>query len=130
MDVNNLSSNWKKLQETLKKQSASSASKKRKTSDRETQNVTTKKQKTETIERKKSSLKKRRMSEGQEHGGDRSAQESVVKTISRKSSTATISEHSRTESKPAKVNEGRSPTLVISILYILSASSNPSSAQK
>jgi RNA exonuclease 4 len=57
MDVNNLSSNWKKLQETLKKQSASSASKKRKTSDRETQNVTTKKQKTETIERKKSSLK-------------------------------------------------------------------------
>ncbi|KAF4212190.1 hypothetical protein CNMCM8980_010305 [Aspergillus fumigatiaffinis] len=113
MDVNNLSSNWKKLQETLKKQSASSASKKRKTSDRETQNVTTKKQKTETIERKKSSLKKRRMSEGQEHGGDRSAQESVVKTISRKSSTATISEHSRTESKPAKVNEGRSPTAEI-----------------
>lgn len=113
MDVNNLSSNWKKLQETLKKESASSASKKRKTSDRETQNVAIKKQKTATIERKKSSIKKRRMSEGEENGGDRSAQESVVKTISHKSSTATISESTRTACKTAKVNEGRSPTLVI-----------------
>lgn len=130
MDVNNLSSNWKKLQETLKKQSASSSSKKRKTSDRETQNVTTKKQKIETIERKKSSLKKKRMSEGQEHGGDESAQEPMVKTISHKSSTATISEQSRTESKPTKVNEGRSPTLVIPIQYIQPASSDPSSVQK
>lgn len=130
MDVNNLSSNWKKLQETLKKQGASSSSKKRKTSDRETQNVTTKKQKIETIERKKSSLKKKRMSEGQEHGGDESAQEPMVKTISHKSSTATISEQSRTESKPTKVNEGRSPTLVIPIQYIQPASSDPSSVQK
>ncbi|RLL99268.1 3'-5' exonuclease [Aspergillus turcosus] len=113
MDVNNLSSNWKKLQETLKKESASSASKKRKTSDRETHNVAIKKQKTAIIERKKSSIKKRRMSEGEENGGDRSAQESVVKTISRKSSTATISESTRTASKTAKVNEGRSPTAEI-----------------
>jgi RNA exonuclease 4 len=117
MDVNNLSSNWKKLQETLKQQNASSASKKRKTSDRETHDVAFKKQNTATIERKNSSIKKRRMSEGQEHGGDKSAQESVVKTISRKSSTATISESTRTASKPAKVNEGRSPTLVFYPIY-------------
>ncbi|EAW11222.1 putative 3'-5' exonuclease [Aspergillus clavatus NRRL 1] len=113
MDAKNLSSNWKKLQETLKKESVPSASKKRKTSDREDENAVVKKPRTHTLGNKKKPIKKRTMSEGTQNGGDKSTQASTVKTISRKSSTATLSEKTRTESRIAKVNEGRSPTAEI-----------------
>lgn len=110
MDVKTLSSNWKKLQETLKKDTVSSSTK-RKTSDREGQNGVVKKRKTETVEGKtkfqsRAPKKGKRMTDSATHGGKDGAQEGVAKTVSRKSSIASIAP--RPEGKIAKVNEGRS----------------------
>ncbi|KAE8389190.1 Nop53-domain-containing protein [Aspergillus alliaceus] len=103
--------NWKKLQETLKKDTVSSSTK-RKTSDREGQNGLVKKRKTETVEGKtkfeqsRAPKKGKRMTDSAAHGGKDGAREGVVKTVSRKSSIASIAP--RPEGKIAKVNEGRS----------------------
>ena len=120
MDPKTLSSNWKKLQETLKKQNVSSSpSTKRKTSDRESQNAAVKKRKTEQLtdrkklDRPKLPFKKKRMSDGPAHGTEKVARDSTTKTTLRRNSTSvttTTTVQSRTEGKNAKANEGRSPT--------------------
>jgi RNA exonuclease 4 len=119
MDLKTLSSNWKKLQETLKKDPVSNTSTKRKTSDREGGNGVVKKRKTETVEGKSKyeqsrlliKRKKRMgMAEGASGGGKDGAQETVVKSITRKTSTASLAP--QPEVTVAKVNEGRSPTSV------------------
>lgn len=109
MDLKNLSSNWKKLQGTLKKESVSTT--KRKPSDRETENgVVVKKRKRETVdgqqkpERKSVSAKRKRMSTSGTDGGENGAEQPTKKSTSRRNSTVTVA-----ESKP-KINEGRSPT--------------------
>ena len=118
MDLKNLSSNWKKLQGTLKKDNVSAT--KRKSSDRETQDGVVKKRKTETVEGKRKlerpqiALKRKRMSQNGTDGGDDGAQETTKKSTSRRSSIAVVA-----ESKP-KVNEGRSTTLVHLLLSSLS----------
>ncbi|KAE8134656.1 hypothetical protein BDV38DRAFT_273370 [Aspergillus pseudotamarii] len=90
------------------------ASTKRKTSEREGQNGVVKKRKTETVEGKtkleQSRVPKRRkrMTDSAVDGDKDGVQETAVKTISRKNSTASIAP--RPEMKIAKVNEGRSPT--------------------
>ena len=115
MDVKTLSSNWKKLQETLKRNPVSSSTK-RKTSDREGQDGVVKKRKTEIVEGKTNleqsrvPKKRKRMADSAADGDKDGIQETVVKTISRKNSTTSIAP--RPEVKIAKVNEGRSPTLV------------------
>ncbi|KAE8146313.1 ribonuclease H-like domain-containing protein [Aspergillus avenaceus] len=116
MDVKNLSSNWKKLQETLKKNTVSGATSttKRKTSDRESQNGVVKKRKTETIEGKtrleqtRILKKRKRMADEPSNGGDGAHETVAENPLSRKSSTTSIA--ARPEVKIAKVNEGRSPT--------------------
>ncbi|KAE8375468.1 hypothetical protein BDV26DRAFT_283457 [Aspergillus bertholletiae] len=106
--------NWKKLQETLKKNPVSSSTTKRKTSDREGQNNVVKKRKTETAEGKpkfessRVSKKRKRMADSTADGGKDGVKETAAKSISRKNSTASIAP--RPEVKIAKVNEGRSPT--------------------
>lgn len=112
MDLKNLSSNWKKLQGTLKKDNASTATK-RKPSDREPQDGAVKKRRTtDTVQGRKipvhaSAIKKRkRMSENPQDGSETGVDAKIVKTISRKSSTASLAV--RAEVKTAKVNEGRS----------------------
>ncbi|GES64412.1 Nop53-domain-containing protein [Aspergillus terreus] len=113
MDLKNLSSNWKKLQETLKKESVSTSTK-RKTADREPQNGTVKKRKTEALQGKtkyeqaREIKKRKRMSEVSSEDRENGVQETEVKSVSRKSSTATLAV--RAEPKTAKVNEGRSKT--------------------
>ncbi|KAE8354621.1 hypothetical protein BDV28DRAFT_156045 [Aspergillus coremiiformis] len=112
MDVKTLSSNWKKLQETLKKDPVSSSSTKRKTSDREGQNGVVKKRKTDTVEGKTKfeqsrALKKRkRMADTTTDGDKNGVQKSVAKSVSRGNSTVSIAP--QPEVKIAKVNEGRS----------------------
>lgn len=102
MDPKTLSSNWKRLQETLKKNNVPSP--KRKTSDREPQNAAIKKRKTDRADdrkkpdRPKLPARRKRMSEGTGHGGEDVAPEA------------------RSQSRTAKPNEGRSPTLVVPIL--------------
>ena len=98
MDPKNLSSNWKKLQETLKKKDVSAASTKRKASDRESQNATVKKRRTERPVEKKISdrprapAKRKRMSDVPVHGPENGAPDSTPVT------------------RNAQPNEGRSPT--------------------
>ena len=107
MDLKNLSSNWKKLQETLKKDPVSTSTK-RKTSDRDVQHGVVKKRKSEVVDGKKKfettrySKKRKRMADGSD-GGENGVQETAGKSASRRNSTAA-------ESQIAKVNEGRSPT--------------------
>lgn len=116
MDLKSLSSNWKKLQETLKKKDnvSASAPTKRKTSEREPQNGAVKKRKRESREeikkpdRLRASTKRKSMSESGESKGD-----SDVKTTSRRSSTAAVAAQAQTGSKNGKVNEGRSSRLAI-----------------
>lgn len=116
MDVKSLSSNWKRLQETLKKKDNASApaSTKRKPSEREPQNGAVKKRKKEVKEESKrsdhprTSTKRKRMPENGESKGD-----SDVKSTSRRSSTSTAIAQSQTESKNGKVNEGRSQRSVL-----------------
>ncbi|GMF67307.1 unnamed protein product [Aspergillus oryzae] len=119
MDVKNLSSNWKKLQETLKKNPISSSSTKRKTSGREGQNGVVKKRKTETVEGKTKSeqshisKKRKRMADNAAEGGKDDVQETVLKSITRKNSTASLAP--RPDVKISKANEGRSPTSMVGV---------------
>lgn len=116
MDTNSLSSNWKKLQATLKKApsaSTSSPGKKRKASDRDSGHGTVKKQKPgkeytktrDTI----TPYKRKRMSEGAEIAVNTADADSIKPSLRRKSS-AGVSVQSETESRNGKVNEGRSKT--------------------
>ncbi|KAJ5987807.1 hypothetical protein N7481_003017 [Penicillium waksmanii] len=116
MDTASLSSNWKKLQATLKKGSASTsapASKsasKRKVSDRESGHGTVKKTKFTQKDQSKSRdskplLKRKRMADGAET-------DSSSTTLRRKSSTATLSK-TPTETLRSKENEGLSATAEI-----------------
>lgn len=108
MDLKNLSSNWKKLQETLKKDPVSTSTK-RKTSDRDVQHGVVKKRKSEVVDGKKKfestriSKKRKRMGDESADGGENGGQETGVTSASRRNSTAA-------ESRIAKVNEGQSPT--------------------
>ncbi|RAL12155.1 Nop53-domain-containing protein [Aspergillus homomorphus CBS 101889] len=108
MDLKNLSSNWKKLQGTLKQNNVSIT--KRKLSDRETQNATVKKRRTDAadgkpnVEQKKATIKKKRMSQSALEGGGAVAEE-VLKSTSQRNPTTAVA-----ESKTSKINEGRSPT--------------------
>ncbi|KAL1965016.1 hypothetical protein VTN77DRAFT_6216 [Rasamsonia byssochlamydoides] len=115
MELKDLSSNWKKLQETLKKQSGSgstSSSSKRKISDHEPQNgvkrrkteIRTDKKKTES---QRKSSKSQRMSKVGESEGGNEVKETVTEVSSRRNSTAS------TEPRNGRVNEGRSPTAEI-----------------
>ncbi|KAL2002942.1 hypothetical protein VTN02DRAFT_5475 [Thermoascus thermophilus] len=113
MNLNDLSSNWKKLQEKLKKEktSASTTSGKRKISDRETQNGV-KRRKTETVndknsERQRQSLKRKRMSEGTGDGGAKEVRETATEVTSRRNSTTSTA---KAEPRTGKINEGLSPT--------------------
>lgn len=98
MDPKTLSSNWKKLQETLKKKDVSAASTKRKTSDPESQNAAVKKRKTarpvetKTPDRPRIAVKRKRMSDGPGHGPENGALDSTPRV------------------RNAKLNEGRSTT--------------------
>ncbi|KAL2006339.1 hypothetical protein VTN00DRAFT_9993 [Thermoascus crustaceus] len=116
MELKNLSSNWKKLQEKLKKEkaSASTTSGKRKISDRETQNGV-KRRKTDTVNdknsgRQRQSLKRKRMSEGTGDGGAKEVQDTVTEVTSRRNSTTSIA---KAEPRTGKINEGLSPTAEI-----------------
>lgn len=109
MELKSLSSNWKKLQETLKKDVSTP---KRKRSDRETQNDLVKKRKTvteagkggkRTSQTAHTSNKRKRMSQASPDGVGKETQ-----SISRKSSTAAF----------PKDNEGRSSTLVLRFPYL------------
>lgn len=108
MELKSLSSNWKKLQETLKKKDVSTASTpKRKRSDRDTQNDPVKKRKAvaetgkgkRTLKTPQPSKKQKRMSQG---ASDNDA--NATQDVSRGSSTVV-----------PKDNEGRSTTSVPSM---------------
>lgn len=129
MDLKNLSSNWKKLQETLRKESVPvSSSTKRKASDREihvTQHGVKRRRaeisQEKTSKQHKSVIKKGRMSEVRENGTEKEdVRDAVTKTISR-DSTVSISDKSQTQVKSqykvGKPNEGRSLTLVVSCFF-------------
>ncbi|KAL4786778.1 hypothetical protein BJX76DRAFT_345985 [Aspergillus varians] len=104
MELKSLSSNWKKLQETLKKDVPAAPTPKRKRSDREAQNDLVKKRKTvaepgkRTSQTVRTSTKRKRMSQGPSDGG-----ENATQGVSRRSSTVAVS----------KDNEGRSSTFEI-----------------
>ncbi|KAJ6008047.1 hypothetical protein N7540_012023 [Penicillium herquei] len=108
MDKSSLSSNWKKLQATLKKESPSTTTK-RKASDRDSENsAATKRKSTDKYQpprQASTTYKRQRMSDGVQKSGDGDS----APTLRRKSS-AGISKPTSTESRNGKVNEGRSPT--------------------
>lgn len=114
MDVKNLSSNWKKLQGSIKKESASSLSTKRKNPDSVDENGVVKKRKSEstaakrTFDQTRITKKRKRMPENSSSQTDDGAKEAAGQSTSRRSSMSA----SRTETKTAKANEGRSKTLV------------------
>jgi RNA exonuclease 4 len=118
MDTNGLSSNWKKLQATLKRGSTStstsiSPAKKRKASDRDSGHGTVKKQKPGKEQTKardtKTPYKRKRMSDGAEVSAKTANGDSASPALRRKSS-AGVSAQTETGSRNGKVNEGRSPT--------------------
>ncbi|KAL4874124.1 hypothetical protein BDV12DRAFT_181965 [Aspergillus spectabilis] len=100
MELKSLSSNWKKLQETLKKDVSTTSATKRKRSDREAQNDSVKKRKPVAEAGKqfsqslKASNKRKRMSHGAADD---------LENVTTVAPTAAVS----------KVNEGRSPTVEI-----------------
>ncbi|KKK15479.1 hypothetical protein AOCH_002381 [Aspergillus ochraceoroseus] len=106
MELKSLSSNWKKLQETLQKEVSTSTTK-RKRSDREPQNALVKKQKTNKEAGKRTpqsvQILKKRKRMSQAGGGENGTQDATEKSVLSRNSTATVS----------KVNEGRSPTAEI-----------------
>jgi len=113
MDLKNLSSNWKKLQGTLqKKDNVSASAPKRKPSERESQNGAVKKRKredkpkTKKSDRHTHSTKKKRMSEGGETCG-------ASDSASRRNSAAVGTAPEKEDLPMAKINEGRSPRLVM-----------------
>lgn len=114
MDVKNLSSNWKKLQGSINKESASSLSTKRKKPDSADKNGVVKKRKSEptaakrTFDQTRITKKRKRMPEHSSSQTDDGAKEAAGQSTSRRSSVSA----SRTETKTAKANEGRSKTLV------------------
>ncbi|KAL4917501.1 hypothetical protein BDW62DRAFT_211192 [Aspergillus aurantiobrunneus] len=103
MERKSLSSNWKKLQETLKKEASTAPTPKRKRSDREAQNDLVKKRKTvaqagkRTSQTAPASKKRNRMSQGSSEAGGNTTQD-----VSRRDSIAS-----------PKDNEGRSPIVEI-----------------
>lgn len=115
MDVNGPSSNWKKLQATLKKGSTSTLApaSKRKASDRDSGRGTAKKRKSEKQLSKpydsKTPLKRKRMSDGTEVVAKIADANPASTTLRRKSSTG-VSAPSPVDTRNGKVNEGRSPT--------------------
>ena len=110
MDLDSLSSNWKKLQATLKKSGAvstSTSTTKRKVSDRDSGHAAVKKRKATEKEQPKIretyiSRKRKTMDNGVE--------EASSLTTSRRKSGAGVSTETSLVSRLAKVNEGRSPT--------------------
>ncbi|KAL2866422.1 uncharacterized protein BJX67DRAFT_372611 [Aspergillus lucknowensis] len=98
---------FKKLQETLKKEVSPTSTAKRKRSDHETQNGLLKKRKTVAEAGKRvshtshASIARKRMSQGLTDGGDNATHESAVESASRRNSTAAVS----------IVNEGRSSSV-------------------
>ncbi|PKY05893.1 hypothetical protein P168DRAFT_266700 [Aspergillus campestris IBT 28561] len=115
MDVKNLSSNWKKLQGSIKKESASSLSTKRKNPDSVDENGVVKKRKSEstaakrTFDQTRITKKRKRMPEHSSSQTDDGAKEAAGQSTSRRSSMSA----SRSETKTAKANEGRSKTAEI-----------------
>ncbi|KAJ5160732.1 uncharacterized protein N7482_007736 [Penicillium canariense] len=116
MDSTSLSSNWKKLQATLKKGSASTGAStvKRKAADCDSGNDTVRKRKfTEKDHSKtresKTPFKRKKMSDGTTDAAGADS----VSTISRRRSSTVASVQTKTESRNARVNEGRSPTAEI-----------------
>ena len=113
MDLKNLSSNWKKLQETLKKDSSSGPGHvKHKASGRETHvgHAGVKRRRAEVTHEKPSKQhKKRRMSERHESGSEK--EETPNKSISKKTSIVSIREKSQPQF--GEPNEGRSTTSVV-----------------
>lgn len=113
--MNGLSSNWKKLQATLKKGSTSTTApvSKRKASDRDSTNGTAKKRKPEKQLPKtydsKTPLKRKKMSDGTEVVAKTADANPASTTLWRKAS-AGVSAPSPADTRNGKVNEGRSPT--------------------
>lgn len=116
MDLASLSSNWKKLQATLKKGSASTSTStsatKRKASDRDSGHGTAKKRKSDKEQPKTRDLKhvhkRKRMLDGTAVAVTAVA-DSTSTSLRRKSSSAG-SVKSEVGPRNGKVNEGRSPT--------------------
>lgn len=115
MDLTGLSSNWKKLQVTLKKgsvstsTSTSTSASKRKASDRDSGHATTKKRKA--LEKEQSNIRETHISRKRkrmDHGADNDSGPGIL----RRKSSVGVSAETPIESRRAKVNEGRSPTLV------------------
>jgi RNA exonuclease 4 len=114
MDATTLSSNWKKLQATLKQSSAAAGTStvKRKAPDRDVGTSSVKKRKF--VEKNASqprgsqtTTRKRKMLDGSTNASS-AATDSDSTTVRRRSSTVT-SATTVTVSRNAKVNEGRSP---------------------
>lgn len=119
MELKDLSSNWKKLQEQLKKEKekeggsgpGSTSSSKRKISDHEPQNAV-KRRKAEIPTDKKTAKKKKssqpgRMSQVAGSEGTHEVKKTETEVASRRNSTASTQ---KGEPHKAQVNEGRSPT--------------------
>jgi hypothetical protein len=112
MELKNLSNNWKRLQEKLKKENPSaSTSTKRKISDRDSENGV-KRRRTESFTRRKFEeqhkfLKRRRMTETTEKDGGKEVRETFTEVTSRRNSTASTL---KSDSRNGQVNEGLSPT--------------------
>ncbi|KAJ5585452.1 uncharacterized protein N7459_005252 [Penicillium hispanicum] len=109
MDLTSLSSNWKKLQVTLKKDGAATSvsATKRKASDRDSGYAAVKKRKSAEKGQPKTreaytSHKRKRMEDGVDKGSG--------PTTPRKKSSAGVSAETPIEPRRAQVNEGRSPT--------------------
>ena len=116
MDPTSLSSNWKKLQATLKKGSASTASPatKRKASDRDSGHGTVKKRKSTDKEPvkaqgSKTPSKRKRMTQGGD-ATDPTVETNTSSTTLRRKSSSAGSTKSQLGPRNGKVNEGRSPT--------------------
>ncbi|KAI2787925.1 RNA exonuclease 4 [Penicillium oxalicum] len=118
MDATNLSSNWKRLQATLKQSGAASATStaKRKTADRDSSSATTKKRKFADTPHKvpsktqvtRTTIKKRKMLDSATNGPT-DYSETASSTSRRKSSTNATTAPIPV-SRNSQVNEGRSPT--------------------
>ncbi|KAJ9268926.1 hypothetical protein DTO212C5_4932 [Paecilomyces variotii] len=115
MELKTLSSNWKKLQEKLKKESPSvSTSTKRKTSDRDSQNGV-KRRRTESVSGKKTegqhkSLKRKRTMEETEKDAAKEVRETVTEVTLRRNSAASTP---KADSRNGQVNAGLSPDVEI-----------------
>ncbi|KAJ5179886.1 hypothetical protein N7492_003096 [Penicillium capsulatum] len=115
MDSTSLSSNWKKLQATLKKGSTSITSgTKRKASDRDAGHGSVKKPKSTEKERNKTqaskvTFKRKKMSENDNTSAPIAEATANLATLRRKSSSG-VAAKTQLGSRNGKENEGRSPT--------------------